>query len=58
MDGRLKREDFVALARMFGLTAVAAESVMAELPGRLTERLAAPRLPDFVLRSEPSKMIQ
>jgi serine/threonine-protein kinase HipA len=54
-DGRLTRQDFLALARTIGLTVGDAEAAMSELAGRLSERAKTLRLPAFAGEAEAAR---
>ena len=57
-DDRLRRQDFLALARTIGLTAAEAETALAELAARLSQRAAALDLPEFAGRSEAARAMR
>jgi len=54
-DDRLTRQDFLALARTIGLSAVDAETVIADLTARVADRAKGLQLPTFAAETEAAK---
>jgi serine/threonine-protein kinase HipA len=54
-DDRLTRQDFLALARTIGVSAVDAETAIADLTARVADRAKELRLPTFAAETEAAK---
>ena len=57
-DDRLRRQDFLALARTIGLAAAEAETALAELAARLSQKAATLDLSEFAAQSEAARAMR